>query len=287
MNHKKINALTLASIFSAIYVIISILASLIPILDLFVLIVMPIFAAYYSCRFKAKETILFNISCVLLCFLFSYSDPFYAVIYILPTLIIGDIFGILIKHKVSYYVMLFTMTFVYLMMNVLSIYLTDIIYIDSKIIEFISLLMSKRTIIITLYLVSLVQAYLSQVILTHELKKFAITVNREKDVPSYNYWFNLVMILMTTCLFFIDKNVYFIFYLLTYSACIASIIKFIAKIKYKAIIIGVTALFYIISLIFIGTNLGFYYCTLFLLSIPLFIQIVFLCQIMYNFHKQS
>ena len=69
MYQKKINSMTLAAIFAAIYIIMSALSLAFPFLDTIILIIMPIFATYYSARFNLKEIILFNITTVLLCFL--------------------------------------------------------------------------------------------------------------------------------------------------------------------------------------------------------------------------
>lgn len=77
MKNQKIAAITYGSVFSVIYLLITILAMTIPMIEGIILVIMPIFATYYAIKFSYKEIILFNICSLLICFLLSISDPFF------------------------------------------------------------------------------------------------------------------------------------------------------------------------------------------------------------------
>ena len=42
--------------------------------------------------FSFKETLLFNIVTIIICFLVAIIDPLYTILYVVPTLIVGDLF---------------------------------------------------------------------------------------------------------------------------------------------------------------------------------------------------
>ena len=71
-----------------------------------------------------------------MCFISGISDPGYVILYVLPTLIIGDIYGLLNRLNIKYYTTIFLQTIAYSITNVIAIYLGELLY-DTKIIEFI------------------------------------------------------------------------------------------------------------------------------------------------------
>ena len=106
--NKNLKSITLGAIFAALYAIMSFLSIyFIPILGVIGLIVLPIFAAYYASLYKFKEVLIFNIATILLCFISGISDPGYVILYVLPTLIIGDIYGLLNRLNIKYYTTIF------------------------------------------------------------------------------------------------------------------------------------------------------------------------------------
>ena len=126
--HRKINSMTLAAIFAGIYLIMSALSLALPFLDGIILVIMPIFATYYAAKYHLKEIILFNVATLILCFLVTYADPFFSVLYIFPTLLVGDIFGFLYQKKVPYITTYFILSITFLLTNLFSFYLTNVIY---------------------------------------------------------------------------------------------------------------------------------------------------------------
>ena len=114
MKVKSLNAITLGGIFAAIYTVITIISVYIfPLIGVIGLLILPIFSAYYSSLYNFKETLIFNIATLFTCFIVGIADPFYAILYVLPTLVVGDVFGILNRHKIKYYTTIFLQTLSY------------------------------------------------------------------------------------------------------------------------------------------------------------------------------
>ena len=115
-----VKSITLAGILAAVYVVITELSvySVIPLLSVFSLMIMPIFAAYYASIYDFKKVLLFNVTTMILCFIVGIADPLYSVLYVLPTLIVGDLFGLFNKLKLKYYTTILLQTFSFSITNI-------------------------------------------------------------------------------------------------------------------------------------------------------------------------
>ena len=131
-----VKAITLAGILAAVYVVVTILSvySIIPLLSVFSLMIMPIFAAYYASIYSFKKVMLFNITTIILCFLVGIADPIYTLLYVVPTLIVGDLFGVFNKLKLKYYTTILLQTITFSLTNIAALLLAEKVY-EIQIIE--------------------------------------------------------------------------------------------------------------------------------------------------------
>ncbi len=283
MYQKKIKAMTLAAIFAAIYIIMSALSLAFPFLDTIILVIMPIFATYYSARYAFKEIVLFNITTLVLCFLVTLSDPFFSILYIVPTLFVGDIFGLLYKKKVPYYTSFFILALTFAFTNLFSFYFTKVIY-DIDLLKeiFNNKGFIKDFSLSFLLIFSMLESFICQKLVVQELKKFQLSSPIETKIPIYYFIFNFLLILLSIGCRWIWINLYLCLFVLVCAISSFSIIEFIKKIKYKTI-------FFLISILWIMlSSIPFIYYKLYvdlpliILGFILILQIVYLCQIMYN-----
>lgn len=288
MYQKKINSMTLAAIFAAIYIIMSALSLAFPFLDTIILIIMPIFATYYSARFNLKEIILFNITTVLLCFLVTISDPFFSLLYIFPTLFVGDIFGLLYKKKVPYYTSFFILAITFVFTNLFSYYFTKIIYDIDLLKEIFRNAGFIRDFSLSfLLLFSMVEAFISQTLVREELKKFHFETVVEPTIPTYSYIINIILIILSVCFVKLFVNLYLCLFVLVLSTSSFSIIKFFKKIKYKSVFFIILGICLVLGAIPIIYYQRYSYLPLIILALILILQIVYLCQILYNYSMKS
>ena len=101
---KNIKAITDAGIIAALYLVITIISVYFyNLTSIGCLIIMPIFIAYYSSVYNFKETLLTNLAIVITTLLIGFVDPLYSLFYVIPSLLIGDLYGFLNKRNVGYY----------------------------------------------------------------------------------------------------------------------------------------------------------------------------------------
>ena len=261
----------------------------IPMIEGIILVIMPIFATYYAIKFSYKEIILFNICSLLICFLLSISDPFFTLLYIFPTLIIGDVFGITIKFKIKLFSSFIILTLSYFLMNILSLYFTKIIYNidllayllnnDQNLIQYFSLGL--------LFIISLVESILCISIVYNELKKLNIQIIME-NLNTWYFEFLFIFCFILCLVFkFINFNIHFILFLLCLVILIPSFINFLKIYKHKNLFFIILGIFYIFSLVPINLYLNSTFIPI-LLLFPFFIlEFAILCQKMYNQAKEK
>ncbi len=283
MNRKKIKSITLAAIFAAIYLIMSALSLIIPVLDGVILIIMPIFATFYAAKYSFKETFLFNFATLILCFLVTVSDPFFSLLYIFPTLVVGDVFGLLYKKKVPYITSFFILTLIYVLTNLFSFYLTKIIYEIDLLKELFNNPGFINDFSLSFLLIfSMLEAFSCQRIVTNELQKFNLYPIKEQKIPYYSYFINLIIGIFCVISLFFWTNLYLFLFLLFMSLSIFSIYQFFQSSSHRLLYLFLLLFYFIFSSIPLIANQRLIYIPLFILIPTFILQIVYLCQIRYN-----
>lgn len=233
--HISNKAITTAAILAATYAIVSALSvySIMPILSVFSLMVMPIFAAYFASVFSFKETLLFNITTIVLCFLVAIIDPLYTILYVVPTLIVGDLFGVFTKMKLKYFTTMFLQTITYSITNFIALYLAEYFY-D---IQIISVIISdewvyKNLSLSILFILSGAEAVFSSLFISEQLKKVSIIKIKESKMPLYGYFAFVGLFLLAILFYFVSNNFYFLMVLMMAILCIPILSMLIKKIKH-------------------------------------------------------
>lgn len=283
MKKRKLNALTLAALFAAIYIIMSAFSLAFPFFDAIILVIMPIFATYYAAKYHFKEIILFNLSTILLCFLVTISDPFFSVLYILPTLFVGDIFGLLYQKKIPYFTTYFILSISFLLTNLFSFYLTKVIYeIDLLQQLFHNASFSKYFSLTFLLALSMIESFVCQTLVSNELKKFNLQIFKENTIPLY--YFIVLGILIAVCVasLWLWINLYICLFVFIVSLSIFMWMECFKKIKQKTLFAFCILVYLIFSAIPIIAYQQFVYLPCIILLPIAILQIVYLCRIGYN-----
>ena len=212
MEKRKVKAITIAAIFAALYVCITIISIYVfPLLSVLSLFIMPIFSAYYSSVFNYKQTILYNVSVILLTFICGIADPLFPIFYVIPSLLIGDLYGLFNKLNLKYYTTIFLQSIAYSIANISAILLAEKIY-ETNII---SLIISDKFILdnfsfAILFILSGAEATLSSMFIFEKLHVLKINKEVEKKMPLYGYIANIVIFALSIVFSFINKNIYYL-----------------------------------------------------------------------------
>lgn len=238
---KSITTKSIASagILTALYAIASFLSvyNIVPFLSIFFLMIMPILAAYYASINSLKATLLFNIATMVVCFLISLTDPIYSILYVLPTLLIGDLFGLLNKLKIKYYTSIFLQSIAFSITNILAIVLAEKYY-EISIIKFIisDEWVYNNLSFSILFILSGVEAIFTSIFVFERLKSINIIKEKERKFPMYGYIAILILTLLTILFYFISNNLYFLCLVMILILAIPIVDYFIKTIKHFSLV---------------------------------------------------
>lgn len=284
-----VKSITLAGILAAVYVVITVLSvySVIPLLSVFSLMIMPIFAAYYASIYDFKKVLLFNVTTMILCFIVGIADPLYSVLYVLPTLIVGDLFGLFNKLKLKYYTTILLQTFSFSITNIFALLLAEKFY-EIQIIEAIisDKWVYENLSFTILFLLSGAEAIFSSMFVFEKLKSFKIIKIKEKEFPTYGYIALIVLFGLTIISYFISNNLYFLLITIILILSIPILNHFIKTMKlFNLVLLG----YFIITITinFILCYFGLYYLVAFVCVFPIFVYALVKTIIyIYNINKQ-
>ena len=249
---------------------------------------MPIFSAYYSSIYNFKYTLLYNVTVLILTFLSGIADPLYPLFYVLPSLIIGDLFGLLNKLNVKYYTTIFLQTIAYSITNILAILLAEKIYE----VEIIGLIISDAWILenfslTILFILSGAEAVFCSMFVTEKLKTLSIKKEIEKEMPIIGYIANIFIFALSVLFYFFNKNLYFLFVCMNIVVSIPIISKLLEKIANKTHLL-LLVLIPIFSIVYLICYLSFYYliCLVFT-SILIIYSLVKIIIYIYNINNKK
>lgn len=287
---NNIKSITLAGILAAVYAVITALSvySIIPLLSVFSLMIMPIFAAYYASVFDFKKVLLFNLATLILCFIIGISDPFYTLLYVLPTLIVGDLFGVFNKMKLQYYTTILLQTFSFSITNICALLLAEKFY-EIQIIE--SIISDKwvyeNLSFSILFLLSGAEAIFSSMFVFEKLKSFKIIKIKEKEFPQYGYITLLILFALAILSYFFSNNFYFLMITIILIISIPILNNFIKTIRhFNLVLLG----YFIVTITinFILCYHGLFYVVPLICLSPIFVySLVKIIFYIYNINKQA
>ena len=284
-NKKIINSITLGAMFAAIYGVFAALSIyLFEILSVIGLFIMPIFAAYYASIYSFKETLLFNIAVIIVCFLVGIADPMYCIIYAIPTLIVGDMYGLLSKLNIKFYTTMILQTITYSITNIFALIIAEKFY-ETSIIRFI--ISDEWTYnnlsLSILFVLSGAQAVVSSAFIFEQLAKVKIIKQKENIYPLYGYISIISLFILAIVSYFIDNNIYFLCITMSIVVIIGLVYELLQKPKRK--------IFTLLYILFVSTfSLILIYFALFKLIFLVFLlpfsvfSIVKIIYFIYNKH---
>lgn len=284
MNKKNINALTTGGIISALYIVITIISVyFFNVLSVLGLLIMPIFTSYYASIYNFKQTIILNISIMILSYISGIIDPLYPLFYVLPSLLIGDLYGYLSKKNIKYYTTIFLQAIAFSITNFLAIIIAEKVY-EINIIQLIirdKFILQNYSLSI-LFILSGAEATFSTMFVSEKLKNLNLIKQVENQMPIYGYMSVLFLFVSSIVFYFISTNIY---YLNITMLCILSFPIFIdiySKFKNKIYLLFIIFLI-LISLCYL---LCFYklfdFIPLLLLSVALVYSLVKIIIYIYN-----
>ncbi len=95
---NKIRTITSASLFAAIHVIFTIISQYLLGFELLLIIFLPLISAVFVLKNESKGILTYTVSTTILCLLF---NPINTLLYVVPAMIVGIIYGIMAKNKCS------------------------------------------------------------------------------------------------------------------------------------------------------------------------------------------
>ena len=206
--YEKVNALTFVSILSAISVVFVLLSYFIGDVGLFLILILPLCASLVSVNVNFKYSLMYIVSTALI----SCIDFQLALFVIIPSLISGFVFGKLIKIYLQGYYIILIDALILMFMQIGSTYLVNFIYnIDlvktmASIIR-ISESTFSQTYFLFLFMLSLIQASITYLIITSELKKFDFEFNEKKNKFLVNLSIETCLILLSFVFMFFSHKI--------------------------------------------------------------------------------
>ena len=290
MKQTDVKSITLAGILAAVYVVITVLSvyAIVPLLSVFSLMIMPIFSAYYASVYSMKKTIIFNVTTLLLCFIVAISDPMYIVLYVLPTLIVGDLFGVFNKLKLKYYTTIFLQSITFSITNIISLILAEKFY-EIQIIETIisDQWVYENLSFTILFFLSGAEAIFSSMFIFEKLKSFKLVKIKEKHFPDYGYIGLLVLFVLSVISYFLSNNFFFLFISMILILSIPILNDFIKKVKYFNVYLIIYFLI-TITVNFILCYYELYYVVAYVVLFPIFVYALVKSVVyIYNINKRN
>jgi len=190
MHDKKtlIQNITYMAIMAAINVIFSVLAMFLPLASFILMLVLPFTSVIVVLFCKEKYFLIYAVSTVVLCLLVTITEAQTTIFYVIPSIVSGFVFGMLIKAKIHAAFILIISATVQLGLTYASLPLIQWIYGVNMIDVFKTLLhltahpFVDGIIPTSFYVLSLAQATFSFIIIHAEVKKFGITVNNSETI---------------------------------------------------------------------------------------------------------
>lgn len=176
--HRLINEITFSGLALALCVLFLLLDYIFPFSFLLIIIFVPLLCALLIIKTSVKTALLFLLALIPFCFLDIQNGFFYLV----PNVLIGFAFGLLVKQKVHSEKVIYILTYISCLINLLSYYPIKWIFGVDIIDTYSTILNLSRDIFVPLYpvftmLLSLIEFFMMYDIVQEEIKKFGYNVN--------------------------------------------------------------------------------------------------------------
>lgn len=234
---------------AAINIIIAVIVAFVPVLSVFLMLVLPLTSAIVTIFCKEKYYIIYALATIGLSLIATIFNIQTTIFYIVPSILTGFCFGIMIKYRVNTIWVLITTAIIQTICTLATIPLINLIF-DTDIIQFFKVVFridayTYIDIIIPsmVFFLSLAQMLFSYIMIASEIRKFDYSFSH-KEISSF--WTSIyIMSSIVLCLifaFFFVQYAY-VFVAISYYFLAFVIASFIQR-KYKIALIltGVTLL---------------------------------------------
>lgn len=231
-----VKSIPLMALMAAISIIIAALSALSPIISIFLILILPLTSAIVELSCKDRYFPIYALATFGLSLAVTFWNIETTIFYVLPSIITGYIFGVLAKHKIPAVWSIFAATLAQTAITYGLIPFINFIFQVDLIETFKTAFGLKEMVNINLiipafiFLVSLIQSSLSQLIVSQELQKFGIKDETKfvSDVCSFSV--GTLFAILIIPFYFIDlKFAYFYLAVSIYFACYSLTMTISAK----------------------------------------------------------
>jgi len=188
----KNNYLTLGGLFITLHLLFIFLSRIIVGSEFILVVFLPLLTTIYTLKYGVKEVTMFFIATFLLCGIF---EPIATLIYVLPALICGGVYGFLRKKKVKELSLVYITSLSHSISLLISFVFICLLF---KEVEFFSIFASfinkegnafYASVYLILLLMGILEAFVVHVITNNELKKLGYSEIEEETEPPF--WMNV------------------------------------------------------------------------------------------------
>lgn len=241
---KKNNYLTLGGLFIALHLLFIFMSHILVGSELILVVFLPLLSTVYALKFKKKEVTMFFIATFLLCVIF---EPVTSLIYVLPALICGTLYGELRKTKIKELSLMYITTLSHSFSLLISFLIIGLLFKEVDFFSIFATFINKQgeelyiSVYLILILLGLLEAFLVHLISNSELLKLGYKeLDKEEETPRWMIIGFDISLIIYLILSFINPlyTIYVFPYLLAFSLPI--IVEFILnnKDRWKYIIVG-------------------------------------------------
>lgn len=241
------------ALMSAINVVLVLLTTFIPYLFIFLMLFLPLCSTLVWLFCKKKYFIIYVIATIATCLFvnaFAYTDTIF---YVIPSILSGLVFGLLIEKKFSLFYILFLSSLVQIGITYLSLPLIKLIYDIDTISYFLSIFKLEsfeyKDVLppLFIYVISIIQTGLSMMVIKEEINKLGIEINENQCEIPVIYYSYIASIILSIIFIFIYKPLSFLLFAI--SIYFSIYILFITLSKPKKITYLVIAISFVMTFI--------------------------------------
>lgn len=235
--------ITFMALFAAINVVLSLPTLFVPYLSVILVIFLPLTSAIVEVACEDKYFPIYALGTLGLCFAVMFWNIDFAIFYIVPSIVTGYLFGLMVKKQIAPIWSILAATAAQTILSFLFVPLMELIternFINDvvEILKMIGLENAKTYVLVTFFAVSLVQIILSYIATTAELKRLGIESRKIEEIPSIIPYVVFGTILLSIPAFIIYNGAGFLFLALTLFFTYFLLYKFVVQKSYKKLIV--------------------------------------------------
>lgn len=229
-------SIPLMALMAAINIIVAELAGLSPIVSIFLILVLPLTSAIVELCCKDRYFPIYAVATFGLSLALTFWNLETTIFYVLPSIITGYIFGFMAKHRIPAVFSIFTailaqtaLTFA-LIPFINFVFQVDMVDTFKTAFGLREMAYVDVMVPVFVFLISLIQCSLSQLIVTQELQKFGIDISTKEALDIIAYSFGIVIGILIIPFYFISLEfAYSCLAISIYFACYALTMVFFNK----------------------------------------------------------